>query len=496
MLKRSDLHDYQVKAVDHLMEWPDTMLWMGMGLGKTICTLTAIAERIARGEIRKVLIFGPVRVITSVWTKEARKWEHTQHLRFSVIHGTPTKRLRALFAEADIHLCNYENMSWLAEQFDKYYFQQGKPLPYDMCVYDEVSKVKNATSMRMKGGYRDVEDSDPIKIHGWVPMIPHFRFHVGLTGTPASNGYIDLHGQFLAVDNGKRLGKGITHYRDSYFASDYNGWGYKVTDIGKTFIESRISDITLKMDTREYLDLPPVKDVNMMVDLPPKARRIYDEIEADMFSQLDSGEELEVFNKASVSNKCLQICNGAVYLKPDEDEEPRLEFEKIHSAKLDALEEVLEEAAGQPVLCAYNFISDAKRIMERFKKYRPVNLTAMAANKTQSVIDKWNNGGIKLLIGHPASIGHGIDGLQESGSIVVWFGMNWSLELYDQLNKRIDRQGQTQPVRIIRILCNDTVDLAVADAIERKTDDEEGLKAAIDRYRSGITTNELEVNFF
>lgn len=798
MLTRDNLWEYQQVALDHMGKNSDSMLWLGCGLGKTITTLTNIVDRIQRGEVKRVLLFGPVRVITSVWAKEARNWEHTKHLRFSLIHGTPQKRSRALFSEADVHLCNYENMSWLSEQLQHYYISQGKPLPYDMVVYDEVSKMKNSNSLRVSGGIRD-RGEERVRVHGWRPLIPHFKYRVGLTGTPASNGYLDLFGQFLAVDGGQRLGEYVTHYKDSYFKSDYMGWGFEVTDLGKDIIEKKISDITIKMDSKDYLDMPDVKVVNMMVDIPPKARNAYEEMEAHMFTELDNGSEVEVFSRSSVTNKLLQFCNGSPYLSSDSDE-----FEKLHDAKLDALEEVLEEAAGQPVLCSYSFKADAARIMKRFKKYKPVNLTEEKASKTAGIIKKWNDGKLKLLIGHPAclhpstevlterrgwvkmvdvknddrvhdgveyvnhdgcshsgyrevinvfgitmtpdhkllidgewvearnvkdikdarekalhqhevnahgssgvhevqytdrddqtecrqaqsiekrvlqslcerslsrqdryshlaylvrnekqvqgyerselrwpwykdmqrmgglyqvlqrharrlrrplnnrkkeckqrvlkgqlhlgdnvqstrqqeeqsssylswgrntlsrivssfrgkqddvnheikqrdvtgtssrrckgisvrkesepgehtqkkkthvfdlvncgprsrflirnnkgevfvshnSMGHGIDGLQKSGNILIWFGMNWSLELYEQMNARLNRQGQTKPVSIIRILCNDTVDLAVADAIERKTDDEAGLKRAIERYRKGITTNDLEVNFF
>ena len=495
LLQPQQLYEYQRQCVMHQLTHDDSMLWLGMGLGKTPITLTTIIDRMRAGQVKKVLIFGPLRVIQAVWSRESRKWEHTKHLRFSVVHGTREKRTRALFADADIYLINYENMNWLAETLDHYYTSQGKPLPFQMVVYDEVSKLKNSTALRMKGGKRDRKDKrgrvHEIKITGWRKFINQFQYRTGLTGTPASNGYIDLHGQFLAVDGGERLGEYITHYRDSYFMSDYNGWGYTPTELGKQWIEYKVSDITIKMDARDYLDLPDVKVTNMMVDLPEKARKAYKEIEKEMFTQLDSGREVEVFSRSSVSNKCLQFCNGSPYLISGSTE-----YEAVHDAKLDALEEVLEEAAGSPVLCSYSFVADAERIMKRFKKYKPVNLTNTASKDTEKVINKWNRGGIKLLIGHPASMGHGIDGLQDSGHIVVWFGINWSLELYDQMNGRINRQGQSQPVSIIRILCNDTIDLAVADAIERKNDTQEGLKTALQRYREGITTNDLEVNFF
>ena len=494
LLQPQQLYDYQRECIMHQIQYPDSMLWLQMGLGKTPITLTTIIERMKAGFINKTLIFGPLRVIQAVWAREARKWEHTKHLRFSIVHGTREKRERALFADADIYLINYEAMNWLAQQLDHYYISQDKPIPFEMVVYDEVSKLKNSTTLRMAGGNRDRKDKKgnhyKIKVTGWRKMINFFKFRTGLTGTPASNGYLDLFGQFLAVDGGKRLGEHVTHYKNDYFMSDYNGWTYTATELGKQAIEQKISDITKKMDAKDYLDLPECKTINLMVDLPMAARKAYDEVERNMFTRLDSGNEIEVFSRSSVSNKCLQFANGSPYLSPETKE-----FEKLHDAKLDALESVLEEAAGSPVLCSYSFKSDAKRIMARFKKYKPVNLTAEPSRNTERIIDRWNQNQIGLLIGHAASMGHGVDGLQYNGSIVVWFGINWSLELYEQMNGRVDRNGQKNTVSIIRILCNDTVDLAVADAIERKTDDQEGLKRALQRYRSGITTNDLEVNF-
>lgn len=495
LLKPQQLHDYQRECVLHQLKHNNSMLWLQMGLGKTPITLTSIVDRMRSGIVKKVLIFGPLRVIQSVWTREARKWEHTKHLRFSVVHGNADVRLRALFTDADVYLINYENMNWLAETLTHYYLSRNQPLPFQMVVYDEVSKLKNSTSMRMVGGTRDRKDRHgevhKIKRIGWRKIIPHIPITTGLTGTPASNGYLDLHGQYLAIDGGKRLGEYITHYKNDFFQSDYMGWAYSPTELGKAKIEELINDITIKMDAKDYLDMSAVRTVNLMVDLPARARKSYDEVEKDMFTQLDNGAEIEVFSRASVSNKCLQFCNGSPYLAPDSTE-----YEAVHDAKLDALESVLEEAGGQPVLCSYSFKSDAKRIMQKFKRLKPVNLTDTPSNQTEKIINNWNEGKIKLLIGHPASMGHGIDGLQDSGAIIVWLGLNWSLELYEQMNGRLNRQGQKHPVSIIRILCRNTIDLAVADAIERKTDDQEGLKTALQRYRDGHTTNDLEVNFY
>lgn len=485
MLTPDRLHDYQKQCVRHQLERADSMLWLQPGLGKTIITLTAIVERMRMGGVKKVLVFGPLRVIQSVWEREARKWEHTKHLRFSVMQGAKATRGAALAADADVYLCNYENMNWLAGELHRHYVDKGDHLPFDMVVYDEISKMKNSTSLRMNGGWRD-RKGVRVKIVGWRNILTGFRYRVGLTGTPASNGYLDLHGQYLSVDGGARLGERVTHYKDSYFMSDYMGWNYAPTESGKKIIEKKISDITIKMDAANYLDMPKCKTVDIMVDLPPKARKVYDEIEKDLFAQLEDGTELEVFSRSAVSNKVLQCANGNAYLSPGSDE-----YAVIHDAKLDALEDIIEEAAGAPVLCSYSYKADAERIMERFKKLKPVNLTASKATDTGKIIDQWNSGGIKLLVGHPASVGHGLDGLQDSGSIVVWFGVNWSLELYEQMNCRIDRQGQKRPVTIFRILANDTLDLATADAIERKTGDQNGLKIAMQRYRL-----RNEVNFY
>ena len=429
----------------------------------TPITLTTIVDRMNAGQVKKTLIFGPLRVIQAVWAREARKWEHTKHLRFSVLHGPMDVRNRALFADADIYLCNYEGMNWLAQQLDHYYLSVGKPIPFDMVVYDEVSKLKNSGTARMKGGFRDREDKhgEPyrIKLVGWRKIIPHFKYRTGLTGTPASNGYLDLFGQYLAVDGGQRLGEYVTGFKNNYFMTSYNGFGVEVTEVGKQYIETKIGDITKKMDAIDYLDMPKVTVKNIMVDIPPNARKAYTEMEKEMFTKLDEGTEVEVFSKAAVSNKLLQFCNGTPYHGETK------QFSAVHDAKLDALESILEEAAGSPVLCSYSFKSDADRIMKKFKKYKPVNMTATKSSDTEKVVNDWNDGKIKLMIGHPASMGHGIDGLQQNGHILVWFGVNWSLELYEQMNGRLNRNGQKHPVSIIRVLCNDTVDLAVCDAI-------------------------------
>lgn len=485
LLKPSQLHEYEKTAILFQLYNPYSALWMGMGLGKTIVTLSSIVHRMQTGEVKKTLIVAPLRVCTSVWEKEARKWEHTKHLTFSLIHGTEKKKSHALFTEADIYLINYEGLTWLVDKLLTYYLDKGELLPFESVAYDECSKLKNAQSVRFAGGKRESEDKNGnpfiVITKGWKKIANHFKFRTGLTGTPISNGYLDLFGQYLALDSGERLGKFITHYRNNYFISDYMGWAYTPSELGKQAIEAKINDITLSMtDTSKYIDLPKVTYSNIIVELPKKARLHYNEIEKELFTQLDSGIDIELFNASSVSNKLLQICNGSAYYDLEGH------WELIHKAKLDALDEVLEEAAGSPVFCAYNYKSDAQEIMKRFKKYKPINLTEEKSKNTPKILEKWNNNQIRLMIAHPASAGHGIDGLQETGSIVVWFGLNYSLELYQQMNARIDRQGQKNPVSIIHIMAKNTMDSVVLETLENKNSTQQDLAYTIKKYRERV----------
>lgn len=483
MLNPKQLFEYQKKAILHQLYHPKSMLWLGCGLGKTCVTLSTIEHRMRAQQVQKTLIFGPLRVVHAVWEREARKWEHTKHLTFSIIHGDEKKRLRQLFSNADIYLCNYENMAWLAGVLDHYYLSQDKPLPFQMVVYDEITRCKNSGSQRIKGGWKYRNKGEPNetrqKVTGWRKALNHFEYTTGLTGTPSSNGYLDLHGQYLVVDGGERLGEYVTHFKDSYFSKGYDGWTLTVTDMGKHFIEQRIADITIKMDAEDYLELPPLKINDIFVDLPPKVMKQYQEVEKEMFTRLDDGTEIELFSRASVSNKCLQFANGSPYKAPECPE-----WSALHDEKLQVLDSIIEEAAGQTILLGYTFKSDAERIMTRYKKLKPVNLTTTKASDLTNVLDAGNRGEIKLMIGHPASLGHGIDGLNDFCHILVWFGLPWSLELYEQMLGRIaSGQRFKVPVTMHRILCNNTVDLGVMDALARKDSDQVGLKKAIQRYR-------------
>lgn len=462
MLHPRQLEDYQRRAVIHQIMQPRNFLWLFMGAGKTIITLTTASHLFDHGVIRGVLICGPLRVIQSVWDKEARKWEHTKHLTFSLIHGTPQERIRALYRPAHVYLTNYENLAWLSVQLDHYFIKQGYALPFDMLVLDESSKMKNSNSQRVAA----------IK-----PLLPYFKYRTGLTGTPATNGLIDLHGQFLVVDDGERLGPDLKTYRSNYFESiGYGGYKYACSKINSDMIHRQVADIVLEMREEDYIKLPDFIVHDIEVDLPPKARIKYNVLEKEFFVELDSGTPLEVQNEAAKINKLLQFSNGAAYTNTE-----TREWEAVHDAKLDALEDIIEEAAGSPILLGYIFKPDAYRIQKKFKF--AVNLTGLTGQEFNKAIDDFVDGKIKLLIGHPASIGHGVDSLQHGGRILVWFGIPWSLELYLQLNKRIHRRGQGEPVRAYRILGKDTMDQVVSVALQGKKVTQDTLRAAVAKYR-------------
>lgn len=463
MLTPNLLHDYQKRAVNHQCTRPHSMLWLDMGLGKTIVTLTTIAHLVGTGFLRGVVIVAPIRVIRLVWRQEAAKWEHTKHLRFSMVAGTRDQRTRALLRPADIYLINYENLGWLAEVLDTYFVSKDKPMPFNGVVWDEISKMKNSTTNRVKAVRK---------------ILPKFDWATGLTGTPASNGYKDLHGQFLVVDKGQRLGVSKTAFRTRFYkkAGPYKEVPYPDTE---ETIKNLIGDITLEMSAEDYNKLPDLIVNNVEVEMPEEVRSKYEQMEREFFTVLDSGKELEVFNSAALTNKCLQFSNGAVYPVAGMPL-----WEPVHDAKMDALEEIIDEAQGSPVLCAYAYRSDAQRIMQRFKNLDPINLTeCKSEGSLVSAMARWKSGQCALMIGHPASMGHGIDGLQHAGRTLVWFGLNWSLDLYEQFNARVRRQGQGASVVCHHILCRDTIDQAQAIALSDKATTQAGLRAAVKQYR-------------
>lgn len=442
---------------------PESMLWMDVGLGKSIVTLTSIVHLLNSGFLNAVVIVAPIRVIRLVWRQEAMKWSHTRHLKFSMLTGSKDQRTRNLLRPADIYLISYENLKWLSETLQTYFVKKNKPLPFNGVVFDEVSKAKNSTTERVKA-FEKIKES--------------FVWSTGLTGTPASNGYKDLHGQYLVVDGGKRLGVSKTAFRHRFYRKEGPYKEVPFADTQET-IRKLIGDMTLEMSEADYNPLPKLIVNDIDIELPPKLRTLYDQMEAELFVKLDSGTELEMFNQASLMNKCLQFANGAVYPVPGMPL-----WEEIHDLKLEALEELVDEANGSPILCSYAYRSDAERIMTRFKDLRPINLTEC---KTEAALNnamtRWATGDCPLMIGHPLSMGHGIDGLQKTGHIVTWYGLTWSLDLYDQLNGRLRRQGQGAPVICHRLLMKNTLDQAQADALTSKATTQADLRSAVKHYR-------------
>ena len=437
LLVREQMHNYQYEMVSFKNTHPHAMVWAFLGSGKTCCTLTSIVDRMQAKQVKKVLIIAPLRVCYAVWEREAKKWEHTKHLKFSIIHGNPEQRRQAFFRHADIYLVNYEGLPWLTSMLIKYFPNE---LPWEMCVYDEISCVKNSESVRMKKtSKRDKIDKEtgepllddkgkPIVIikKGWRNISDRFLYTIGLTGTPSSNGYIDLFGQYLVIDGGKRLFSFISHYRDAYFRQSRSGFGYEINSLGAVAIQDKIKDITLSMNNaKDYLDLPKVVVKNMFIDLPPKAKAIYEKMEKEMYVALDENVEVEVFNKAALSNKCMQIASGSCYT------DLQGSYKNIHTAKLEALDEVMEEAAGTPVLVAYNFTCNAEVIMKKFKKYNPVCMTGAKGEETLTIIDNWNKGKVGMIIAHPKCLVKGVEVLTEYRGWVDIVDVHGNERVYD-----------------------------------------------------------------
>ena len=462
-LSPEDLYSYQKTAIQHILDHPNAMLWLDMGLGKTVIAETAV-NTLAYDtfDVHAALVVAPVRVIQTVWRQESNVWSHLSHLKFSLVHGTPGERRAALRRKADIYLINYENLDWLTGEVEHFWLKRGKYPPFDMLILDESTKVKNPNATRSKR---------------LLKLRPYFRRVIGLTGEPAANGYIDLFGQYLQIDAGVRLGRSVTTYKDAFFVpAGFGNYKYRLTPLGKQSIQERIHDITLEMSAKDYLDLPPVVENDIYVNLPGPLQQQYDSLEADFFTELDSGREIEVFNAASKGTKCLQYANGALYY----DEHGH--WEAVHSLKLDALTDLVEEQGGSPILLAYSFRHDAERIKERFPHAEHLS-SSLGYREIDRLVDRWNRGDVPLMIGHPLSMGHGLN-LQFGGSTLCWFGLNYSLDLYDQFNARLAgghrRQGR---VMLHRILASNTLDVAVLDALKTKAGTQADLKAAINAYR-------------
>lgn len=432
MLSRHNLHDYQNRGVEFIKQKERCALLLGMGLGKTTTTLTAVSDLIDGFAVKKVLVVAPLRVANSVWAQEIDKWSHLRHLKTSICTGPEKKRLAALQRNADVYLINRENVVWLVDHYKKKW-------PFDMVVIDESSSFKSPSSKRFKALKR---------------ILPFTDYMVLLTGTPSPNSLMDLWSQMYLVDFGESLGRTVTGYRQRFFEQDFMGYNWKIREGSDAKIHKLISDKVISMSAEDYLELPDRIDIKHDVELPSGAMSKYRQLEKTLLSDLDSGEEVEAISAASLANKLMQFSNGAAYY------DDKKNWAEIHSAKLDALSDIREDNPNENMLVAYNYKFDLERLKAKFPD-------AVVLDKEQSTIDDWNAGKIPMLLAHPASAGHGLN-LQSGGSLCVWFGLNWSLELYQQFNARLHRQGQSDAVRIIHIVSKDTIDERVLMVLNDK----------------------------
>lgn len=409
-----------------------------MTYGKTVSSLTAIDDLLFLGEAIKVLVIAPKRVAEDTWSTEVEKWDHLKHLRISKILGTPRKRLEAAEADADIYVTNRENVEWLVDNYFKHW-------KWDTLIIDELSSFKSSKAKRFRALKK---------------VRPYFKRIVGLTGTPAPNSLIDLWPQVYLLDGGQRLGKTITGYRERYFVpgdrNQFVVFNYNLREGAEEAIHNKISDICVSMKADDYLDMPERIDNIVKIDLPKKALREYEELEKELIIQLDE-EDISASNSAVLTGKLLQMCNGAIYA--DETKE----VINIHDEKLNALMDIIEAANGKTVLIFYSFKHDLIRIKEFLKKNK---IKGQELGGSED-IKKWNDGEIPVLLLHPASAGHGLN-LQYGGNIIVWFGLTWSLELYQQACARLYRQGQKESVVIHHIIARSTVDEDVMKALQGK----------------------------
>ena len=442
MLSRDNLHAYQEKAIQFVMRERRCMLALDMGLGKTTSTLTAISDMLDGFTANKALVVAPLRVANSVWAQETRLWQHLRHLRVSVCTGAEKARRAALALDADIYVINRENLPWLVDNY-------GKKWPFDVVVIDESSSFKNASSKRFKALRK---------------MLPFVETIVLLTGTPSPNGLLDLWSQMYLIDFGERIGRTLTGFKQRFFEADYFGRNFTPRDGAADTIHQLLADKVIHMSAEDYLDMPTRIDFAVPVTLSPAAKDAYLDFERTMLAEIE-GEVVEAMSAAVLANKLLQYSNGALYTDANGS------WAETHTAKLDALADIIEDNPGETMLVAYNFKSDLERLLKRFPQ-------AKVLDKNQSTIDAWNRGEIPMLLAHPASAGHGLN-LQAGGALCVWFGLNWSLEYYQQFNARLHRQGQTRPVRIAHIVCEDTIDNRVLRVLKSKDATQKNLLDAL-----------------
>ena len=443
-------HEYQTFATNFILEHPVSAILLDMGLGKSVITLTAIQSLMRDSfEVHRVLVIAPLRVATQTWPSELEKWEHLHDLTYAVAVGTEAERRYQLRRNVDIHIINRENIKWLIED-------SGLPFNYDMVVIDELSSFKSHQAKRFKA---------LMKVRPTVKRI------VGLTGTPSSNGLMDLWAEYKLLDMGERLGRFIGGYRGRFFTPDKRNqqivFSYKPLPGAEEHIYRLVSDITISMKSTDYLKMPECAINEVPVMLSENETELYRTMKNDLILNMDDGD-VDAVNAAALAGKLSQMANGAVY-----DENGKTVH--IHDRKLDALEDLIEAANGKPVLVAYWFKHDLERIEEKLHKLH----IPFSKLDTSASITRWNNGELPVALVHPASAGHGLN-LQSGGSTIIWFGLTWSLELYQQTNARLWRQGQTASTVVIHhIITTSTIDRDIMAALRRKDRTQSALIAAV-----------------
>ena len=437
-------HEYQSYATEFILSHPISAVFLEMGLGKSVITLSAIFDLCLDSFlVCKVLVIAPLRVARDTWPAEINKWDHLKGLSYSVAVGTEKERIDALKKQSTLYIINRENVDWLVHK-------SGIPFHFDMVVIDELSSFKSYGAKRFKS---------------LLKVRPSIKRIVGLTGTPSSNGLMDLWAEFRILDLGQRLGRYISHYRNTYFKPDKRNtqivFSYKPLPGAEEEIYKQISDITISMKSTDYLKMPEYVSNEVFVTLSEKEWKVYSDFKEDMVANLGD-EEIDAVNAAVLSGKLLQMANGAVY-----DSENKAHV--IHDKKLDALEDLIEGAIGKPVLVAYWYKHDLERIKDRF---------SVRQIQSSKDIEDWNDGKIPIAVIHPASAGHGLN-LQSGGSTLIWFGLTWSLELYQQTNARLYRQGQRDTVIVHHIITKNTIDEDVILALTKKEKTQDALIDAV-----------------
>lgn len=433
-------HDYQTRAIDWCLNKPRCGLFLPMGAGKTVITLSAVASLKQAGKVNKVLIIAPIRVARTTWPAEIEKWDHTKHLTYTVIDGPEKNRLKALQNQSDVFIIGKEQVKWLVDKC-------GSKWPFDMVVVDELSTFKNPQAQRFKALKK---------------VVKKFKRFIGLTGTPAPRGFPDLWSQMFLVDAGTRLGKSIGSFRKTYLIPErtngYIVYSYALRDGAKEEIEQKISDVVMSLDQSECCELPDLSFIDVNITLSKTLKRNYDEFKKELVLELDDNE-LTASNLGVLCGKLLQYTSGQIYthdsFKP---------LENIHDEKLKALDDLLTSANGEPVIIYYYYKHEKERIMNllKSKKFR------VSCLDDEKDVERWNNHELDVLLLHPASAGHGLN-LQKGGSVIIWFTLpNFNLELYQQANARLYRQGQMEKVRVYHLLVEDSIDVDMMNALEKK----------------------------